>query len=351
MIYYYINKCGGNNMLNKRIYKFDNLKFLLILFVVIGHFANIYCNRYESMKMVFIFIYSFSMPLFIFLSGLFQKDIKNFKGIPWEKILFYIFLILFMKISIFLIGNHFSINYSFEVFSGGEYYWYLSVIIIYILLTPLIRKVKFFYLFIFSLILALFAGYDNSINNYLYLSRLIVFFPFYILGFNFSNKKVKLLNICNKKVLKIISLIMIAIFIYICIYHLNNIYEYRMLFTGKNPYSYITNYVCTYKHRMLTYAISFVIGFSFMCITPNKKIKLISNIGKRTLQIYVLHLPIIILFDGVGFFSLLESIFDNYFVYIYLLIAVSLTFVLSISWIDKLFSYIQDNMFVYEKLN
>lgn len=332
-------------MSNKRIYKFDNLKFLLILLVVIGHFADLYVNTYRPMKMVFIFIYSFHMPLFLFITGLFQKRTNSFKDVPVKKLIFYIFLIYFMKITIFYLSIQFNYNYTFELLSGSEVYWYLSVVIIYTLMTPIISKIRFSYLFIFSIMVGLFVGYDSSINDYLYLSRAVVFFPFYLLGYHYSNNKDKILNVCNNKLLKWIAGSIIILFIYICIKHLDNIYKYRMLFTGKNPYSYFTSFTCTYKDRLFTYLISFIIGFCLLCIIPKTKIKIISNMGRRTLQVYTLHQQFILIMAGTGLFTLLEDNFGNDFIYLYLLIAIMLTFFLSLRFFEKKFHHIFEKMF------
>ena len=333
-------------MFTKRIYKFDNLKFILILFVVIGHFADIYANNYGALQSIFIFVYSFHMPLFIFLTGLFQKKIKKVSDIPIKKIIFYILLIFFMKITIFYISERYSFGYSFEVLSGSEVYWYLNVVILYMLIGPIINKLKFSYLFIFSIVLALFAGYDNNINDFLYLSRAIVFFPFYLLGHNYSNNKEKIINICNKKGLKLISIIIIIIFMYICIYELSYIYKYRTLFTGRNPYDYIAAFTVGYKDRILTYLISFIMGFSIMCLIPNKKIKIIKKKKKRTLPVYVLHFPILLLMRGLNLFDILEKNFGDNFIYILLLISIILTFFLSLRIFTKLFNLIYNKIFI-----
>lgn len=55
----------------QRIYKFDNIKFLAILLVVLGHFADGYTNDSNMFDSWFVFVYSFHAPLFIFLCGLF----------------------------------------------------------------------------------------------------------------------------------------------------------------------------------------------------------------------------------------------------------------------------------------
>ena len=62
-----------NNSIKERIYKFDNIKLLTIMLVVVGHVIEPYVDKSDMFKSLFIFIYSFHMPLFIFISGLFQK--------------------------------------------------------------------------------------------------------------------------------------------------------------------------------------------------------------------------------------------------------------------------------------
>ena len=329
-----------------RIYKCDNLKFLLILLVVIGHFCDLYINDYVILKKIFIFVYAFHMPLFLFVTGLFQKKISNYKEIPLKKILFYIGLMYFMKASIFVVSGKYGLGYQFEAFAGGEGYWYLGVLIIYTFLLPMINKIKFNYLFVFSILLGIFVGYDNSIGDFLYLSKAIVFFPFYLFGYYFNNRRRELANFSSLKIFKIFAIIIILGFGIYCFYNIDYIYNFRMLFNGRNPYSFITAFHCSYKHRIFTYFISFLVGFSFFSIVPNKKIKIISNFGKNTLQVFVLHQPIMLLLKGIGFFDFLRGEFGNYFIYVYLLMAVILTCFLSLRKFRLFFNYIQKEMFV-----
>ena len=62
--------------MKNRIFLWDNLKFFLICCVVVGHFADQYTDVSNAYGSIFLFIYSFHMPLFIFISGLFYND-KN----------------------------------------------------------------------------------------------------------------------------------------------------------------------------------------------------------------------------------------------------------------------------------
>ena len=56
-----------------RIYKYDNVKALLILLVVIGHMTTDYVSDSHAIRNMTLWIYSFHMPAFIFISGLVHK--------------------------------------------------------------------------------------------------------------------------------------------------------------------------------------------------------------------------------------------------------------------------------------
>lgn len=271
-----------------RIYKFDNLKFFLILFVVLGHMVDRYINNDNTIyKTVFIFIYSFHMPLFIFLTGLFQKEIKYFKNLPLKKIVWYIFLVYFMKIMLCFFSICFNGKFEFSLFGGSSHYWFLWAITFYIIITPLIRKFKILPLLLFSIILAAFVGYDKNIGDQFQLSRIIIFFPFYLIGYGLKNEKDKLISFSDKRWVRIISLIFLLIFLYICLNYLDYIYSFRGIFTGRHSFQAIKNMTCTYNTRIIAYLISFIIGFSVLSLSPNKKLPIISKCGTRTLQIYV----------------------------------------------------------------
>ena len=55
---------------------FDNLKFILILLVVVGHLIEPF-NDEAAMGAIYRFIYSFHMPLFIFAAGYFAKRVQS----------------------------------------------------------------------------------------------------------------------------------------------------------------------------------------------------------------------------------------------------------------------------------
>lgn len=73
---------------NKRSLFWDNFKGILIVFVVLGHLLE---NFFEvpKLKDIYLFIYLFHMPLFVFVSGFFSQKC-NYKKIKNEYIYVYI---------------------------------------------------------------------------------------------------------------------------------------------------------------------------------------------------------------------------------------------------------------------
>ena len=59
-------------MIKQRLYRFDNIKFILIFLVVFGHMLE-FTPGYTNTHDIYRIIYSFHMPVFIFVSGYFAR--------------------------------------------------------------------------------------------------------------------------------------------------------------------------------------------------------------------------------------------------------------------------------------
>ena len=58
-----------------RNYKYDNLKALLIFLVVFGHVLESVPGEYR--RIIYLAIYTFHMPMFIYISGYFSKTVAK----------------------------------------------------------------------------------------------------------------------------------------------------------------------------------------------------------------------------------------------------------------------------------
>ena len=273
--------------MKKRIFLFDNLKFLLIMTVVVGHCIYYMTGNSNIMKSMFIFIYSFHMPLFIYLSGLFHSN-HNVK----ERCLLFIFIGYIMKAVLYLIKAVLFHKADFSLLSDAGVPWYMFVLAMFVACSYFLRDIDIGKIFILSVILACIAGYDKSVGDYLYLSRFVVFYPFYLLG-QMTDRDL-LIRLNKNKSLKILSSTGIAFWAVLCIWKLDKLYFLRPLFTGRHSFagsSALEAYgpLC----RLFCILTAIMIGLFLICLVPDRKIPFITNAGQHTLQVYFWHRSVI----------------------------------------------------------
>ena len=279
-------------MATKRIEKWDNLKFFLILFVVVGHFCEYFIGNNAVARDIFVFIYSFHMPLFIFVSGLFSK--KNIDEKRYEKmfsfviVFFLINILLFVSKSFFLKG----FNFSADIFNMAGVPWYAFAIFAFSLITVFLKKFSPLFVLTSSIILACFAGYNQNISTFLSLSRIIVYYPFFYLGYFLREEDI--IKFVSKKYIKILSVVII-IALGIVVFNVPNIHFLTPLLTSSGSYfEFLDNVQFGGLCRLAYYAIVPIICVAVISLVPEKiPTGIIAKFGSRSLQVYILHYPII----------------------------------------------------------
>ena len=168
----------------ERDYFFDNLKAVLIFLVVLGHFLLPIHGR-SYLVVVKRLIYVFHMPLFVFVSGYFAKRIYRDGQYNYKKILYlikaYVIFVVAIQAVYAVFGYRSFSEINFFTQSGAP--WYLFAMIAWYLIIPLIRNSKPPVVLLCSVILALIAGFFKEIGNFLCLSRILVFGPFFYIGY------------------------------------------------------------------------------------------------------------------------------------------------------------------------
>lgn len=285
---------------------FDNIKALLIILVVLGHLMERFLNI-QSFKLIYILIYSFHMPLFIFVSGYFANtdNKKIVKRLIYPYIIFQILYLLF---------NKYILNVADTIFTFTTPYWLLWYLLSSILWSTLVQFIKNINLkvILVTFIIGLIAGLDNSIGYYLSLSRTIVFFPFFLLGYYCRNYKTDFNKLKENKILiaitSLLSVIAI-IFLYINCNNINVAWLYSSTGYEAGKYNLII--------RLIIYSIAIILSAMIIILTPKFKIPFVSNIGVNCMSIFLLH-GFIVRYLGKAFpFELLSS---NLKILIYLII-------------------------------
>lgn len=317
-----------------RIYLFDNIKFLAILLVVIGHAINFLTEADGNMleKSLFLTIYSIHMPLFIFISGLFLRPMDKSTKFPKQKVISYILIGIVLRIMMSLLRLILGKNVSYSLFDMYDSFaWFMWAIAVFITLMWIFREYNTKIILLLSLLIGCMAGYDKFLGDKFALMRIAVFLPFFVAGYMI--KPEQLLNLLSKTWVKVVSIFVAVGFI--ALFFINtDIYQYlRPMFTGRNSFEVLEEYESFGGLiRLLCYAISTLFGLSVMSLVPNKNLGIITKTGTKTLQIYFWHQVFLVLLSHFEVYGLISSLTgDTIATAVYIIIAVAVTFVCSLT--------------------
>lgn len=285
-------------MIRERYEQFDVLKFWAILWVVIGHFAD-YRSSSGLFQSVFLFAYSWHMPLFILLAGLFDRPRDAFPG---GKVASYVVLGLLFKLVAFFVDLLLGYR-SFWLLGDAGAPWFMFAIAGWIALAWLFRRMPFLPVLAASLVLSLAVGYDNGVGDYLYLSRIVALFPIYWVGFKLSSGDV--LKTMQRSWILIVSVFLLAGWGVACLVEAEAIQFLRPMFTWRNPYSVLEMGGGMFW-RVVAYAVAGLLTAAHLGVFLNLKLPaFFSEIGKRTLSVYFWHTPAITILVASGFYNTL----------------------------------------------
>lgn len=267
--------------MHKQNHRIENLKIILIFCVILGHLLETVGGGYNLYKV----IYSFHMPMFLFINGWLAPRNYASKRTVLKLIYPYIlFQILYQLFHTYIISDEIA-EFSIQFSTPYWLLWYLLSLIFYYLFIPVIATESKEYakiVFAGTVILAIAIGFDNSIGYYMSLSRTFVFFPFFVSGYYIGHNVFKLNNIIqsikNNRIVKILSFIL-AFIICVAMYkqNLNASALYGSLSYQQGGFSW--------SIRLEMVVIAFLWIGIFMVFVPDQKI--FERVD--TFPIYVLH--------------------------------------------------------------
>lgn len=270
--------------MKKRLDKFDNLRFLLMFVVVFGHILEIYSSPLGNQ--VYRVIYSFHMPLFIFISGYFAKyDRKKIlTNLIYPYVVFQVLYLSFLQLILHKPDVIIQFTTPYWIL------WYLVAISFCYLLLPLFSVVswKKRVLVVGALFgIGLLAGYENTIGYYLSLSRFLSFLPFFVMGYFakdgmtwLANKKIP------KKTLRIGRLATVALIIAAVGYVIQTPELTPVVFYHSLSYDMAKSNIFL---KLSAYIVALIWIGSLFVLVPNRKIPMVTSLGCYTLPVYLLH--------------------------------------------------------------
>lgn len=286
-------------MTKERDYFFDNIKAVLIFLVVLGHFLLPIHEAGNVLVLIKRLIYVFHMPLFVFVSGYFSKRIYKDGKYNFEKILYLIkaYILFVVAIQAVYAISGFRSFREIDFFSQSGAPWYLFAMIAWYLMIPLIRKFKPLPVITVNIVLALAAGFFKNVGDFLCLSRILVFGPFFFLGYYMEQPVLeKALHPEYKKIVTIAG-VSICAGILLTGFKMND--ELGMVYENISYYGLDRLWEGPFVRFSLMLA-AFVISWAILFYIPREKTT-ISFIGQHTMPIYMLHriLRDVLMFAGI----------------------------------------------------
>ena len=257
----------------------DNVKGLLILLVVLGHYLILYVDKGVAgplVSTVYYWIYSFHMPLFVFVSGYFSDRLERGRSKAVFRLLipFFIFNSL-MQFWFFRQTGQYA-GPLMPVYVN----WYLLALFIWRMLLPEILAIRG--ILLISFVSAFAVGFLDSINNYLALCRVVAFLPFFILGYRARVDHWE--HFFDRRNLKTFIFLVATVSI-VYLFGISNILSTYVFIAFPYPAPKVVWLVI----RVAYFVLAVCAGFAVLCICPRSHIPILTKAGRNSLLIFLIH--------------------------------------------------------------
>ena len=277
---------GAEKMQRQRINRFDNLKGMLIIGVVLVHvLSRVQYLKHELQLPDYLFsvLVCFIMPAFTFMSGLFSSK-KWAQDESIEKIISTIFLpfVVFHLLQWAIFSRQLR-----DVFYPSYTTWYLLSLFFWRLLVIPFSKLRFS--FPLSIIAALICGFTPA-DDMLEVARTVCFFPFFLAGYYADKGKIAKLG--SSRVQKALAAGVLAMVLVLVIFlHAKGLPTVQRVFYERYESLGLSN-IYGLLLRALAICIGFISTGCLICLMPEKN-SFLSALGRNTMPVYVGH-PFII---------------------------------------------------------
>lgn len=291
-----------------------NLLVLLSILTVFEHFVELCTTNSGVSKGLFLFIFFLHMPLLVFMSGALFKKIEEDKSLilklAFSSFGLYLLMRLVTRVGKFFLGNKLPL----PILPESEMGWIFFSFAIYLLLTYCIKYFDKRMILAAAFVLAVLCGYNEAIGNLFAsftVSRTIIFFPFFILGWMYGIDTAE--RVADKKSFRLLGLCILVLTLFVSVFFIRKIDFLISFFVKGNVYA-LLNEKPIYGpiYRVLAYAFGAVLMVAVLAVTPRRSLgRFFDKIGERFVQIYFLHCPFLYILMGTNVYDLLNQTFGR----------------------------------------
>ncbi|MGR5193996.1 acyltransferase family protein [Vibrio rotiferianus] len=264
---------------------FDNAKFILVFLVVLGHVMEPVIENSPVIKATYLSIYSFHMPAFVIISGMLSRSDASSEAVAKtvRNILvpFVVFTVAYEVFNYLTTGS--ISNYSKNI---QPYWilWFLYSLFLWKLMLPTVLKCKF--PISLTLLIAVCAGYFDSVGYDFGLSRTLYFLPFFVIGHKITPEVFT--EFRNKYATRLNTTALIVIVLNLVFFAYNNDMSHQWLY-GSFSYSRLgSDGISAGLIRLGFMFISLLTAFAVLMLIPVGSSKILSQ-GKNSLYVYTWH--------------------------------------------------------------
>ena len=285
--------------------RFDNIKGIMIFLVVFCHSLEMLSSLVTTnmvVKTIYCIIYSFHMPVFIFISGYFSKprSDETIEKVARKAIagclIPYVFFNLLYDIP------YKSIAIILDTLNPSWTLWFLLSLFFWKILVVPFSKVRIS--FFISVVFALYVGTLCQVGPFLSISRTICFFPFFLAGYLVSPDIIEKIR---KYKIGGVLLFLVSIIVTVCL--VKNGISHTTFFMYDSYQNVGQTVWQGIIYRLIVILLGFVGIIFFTSIIPQKKM-FISKWGMYSISIYVFHSIIIRTMNSHGF--LIENLLQTF---------------------------------------
>lgn len=266
----------------------DNVKFLLIALVPLGH-SLVPTLSANSARATYLYIYVFHMPLFVIISGYLSRNFWNSNAKTNKLVDTFLVPYVIVELGYALLRTALGQKWSLTIMDPAWLNWYLVALLFWRLSTPVWKRMR--YPVTIAVIVYLFSGFSNLSGDFS-MDRFFGLLPFFVIGLVL---KPEYFDYLQRRWVRVLSVCVLVGGAAVAIFLVTNFTVKLGPIYYKNSYAQL--HLVWWKGMMLRTALlvaALAMSAAVLSLVPRRE-TWFSDLGTRTLYCYLLHgVPVLI---------------------------------------------------------
>lgn len=261
----------------------DNVKFVAIALVVVGHLWGPMLAWSRTLQAVYLLLYTIHMPAFTLVSGYFSR---HFTASPRQaRSLVRTIVVPYLIIeSAFTLYRHFGDGQplDFALYDPWWVTWFLMTLFFWRLSAPVWRIVRFP---LVIAVVACFAAGSKDLPNAFEMARLFQYLPFFVLGLSLRRQHFAWLRILWVRVAAV-PVLLAAMYV---AYVLAPQASVEWVYWRTSAHQIGVGYLTWAGVKLVQLPVTLLVVLAVIAIVPARRIPVVTGFGAASIYAYLLH--------------------------------------------------------------